>query len=422
MQNYLEKTQTYLQEKLIPFWIARAVDEKYGGFQTNYDRFGKRSEITEKSFLAQCRSIFSIAHARRLGFDWPGAEAALQQGIDFLFKYFRDEKYDGYFWIVDEDGRILDTNKIVYGHSFLIYALAEYSLLTGDEQSKNEAIRIFDLLQEKAADSVNGCYFEHFDRQFNLKKAHATYNTHKSLDVHMHLMEAYTTLFELTGEKKHQQALETIIELIFAKMVDPETGTGISMFTEDWQAIANIELDTVWGRDRFDDDGKSPDITSYGHNIELAWLYLHALTILGISPGKHLARVQPIFEHTYKFGVDWQQGGLFVEGLRSGPVTESTKEFWQQAEALVGFLDAWLLTRDDKYLQAFRNIHDFVFSKMINHELGEWRALLDTGGKPIWDYMGTSWKVFYHTVRGTCLTVRKLEKVLEKQQKINEGR
>ncbi|MCA9731980.1 MAG: AGE family epimerase/isomerase [Deferribacteres bacterium] len=414
MKSYLLETQKYLTEKLIPFWVERAVDTKYGGFQTNYDRFGKRTEITEKSFLAQCRSIFTISFARRLGFEWPGAENALRQGIDFLFKFYRDEKYDGYYWIVDEDGTVLDDNKIIYGHSFLIYGLSEYSLLTGDQAARKEAIRIFELLQEKIADPINGGYFEHFDRFFNLKKAHASYGGHKSLDVHMHLMEAFTTLFELTGDERHRQALETVIALIFQKMVDPETGTGISMFTEKWQPIVNVELDTVWGRDRFDEDGKSTKITSYGHNIELAWLYLHALKVLGVPPQQGSERVLPIFEHTYTKGVDWEHGGLYVEGLRDGDVTEPTKEFWQQAEGLVGFLDAYLLTGDKKYLNAFRNIHDFVFTKMINHELGEWKALLERDGTVIWDYMGTSWKVFYHTVRGTCLTVRKLEEVIKK--------
>lgn len=412
---YLEKTENYLNQKLIPFWVARAVDPVYGGFQTNYDRDGNRTDNSEKSFLAQCRCIFTISHALRLGFDWPGGKEALKQGIDFLFKYYRDDEYGGYYWIVEEDGTPKDDNKIIYGHSFLIYSLSEYALLTGDEAAKAEAIRIFDFLQEKIADPEHGGYFEHFDRQFNLKKARGDVSVHKSLDVHMHLMEAFTTLYELTGDPAHRKALEEVIVLIFDKMVDQETGTGISMFTSDWRPIANVELDTVWGRDRSDDDGKAPDITSYGHNIELAWLYLHAQDILGIPREKSLHRVLPIYEHTYKNGVDWENGGLYVEGKKIGPATERTKEFWQQAEALVGFADAYLLTGDEKYLTAFKNIHDFVFDKMINWEMGEWFALLAEDGEPIWDYMGTSWKVFYHTVRGTCLTVKKLEAIVEKK-------
>ena len=112
--------------------------------------------------------------------------------------------------------------------------------------------------------------------------------------------------------------------------------------------------------------------------------------------------------------VDWEYGGLYVEGLRDGKPTEKTKEFWQQAEGMVGFLDAYILTKEKKYIDAFKNIHDFVFTKMINWDVGEWLALTEQNGNVIWDYMGTSWKVFYHTVRATSLVIKKLEKILDK--------
>ncbi|TFG95988.1 MAG: N-acylglucosamine 2-epimerase, partial [Calditrichales bacterium] len=388
MKDYLEKTRSYLDEKLIPFWAERAVEPKYGGFQTNYDKFGKRSEVTEKSMLSQCRSIFTISHAMRLGFQWPNGLESIAQGIDFLFRKFRDAEFDGYYWIVEADGTPKDTNKIIYGHSFLIYGLSEYALLTGDKQAESEAVRVFDMLQEKVADPVNDGYYEHFDRYFNLKKARGDIGGHKSLDVHMHLMEAFSTLYELTRVDKHRHKLQHVIDLIFDKMIDPATGTGISMFTHDWRPIANVELDTVWGRDRFKDDGKSPDITSYGHNIEFAWLYLHAQDILGIPRENSLDKVVPIYEHTYNKGIDWEYGGIYVEGERNGAPTEVTKEFWQQAEAMVGFLDGYLTTGTEKYLDAFKNVHDFVFKKMINWDLGEWYALHERNGDLIWDYMG----------------------------------
>jgi len=91
------------------------------------------------------------------------------------------------------------------------------------------------------------------------------------------------------------------------------------MFTDKWEPISNVELDTVWGADRFDEEGKDTDITSYGHNIEFAWLYLHAQDILGILREKSLNRVVPIYEHTYKNGVDWKYGGIYVEGERKHP-------------------------------------------------------------------------------------------------------
>ena len=404
------QTRVYLTDRLLPFWTARAAEPKYGGFQTNYDRDGLRTAVTEKTLLCQGRCIFTLSHMIRHGFDWPGSRDMIRQGVDFLIKSFKDPEHDGYYWIVEEDGRPKDTNKVVYGLSFLIYGLSEHAIVTGDARSRQEACRLFSLLKEKASDSLYGGYYEHFDRTWTLKQAHKNQPAHKSLDVHMHLMEAFTVLYELTGNTTHRRALEEVIDLIFAKMLDRKTGTGISMLTGDWAPISNVELATVWGSDRFE-KGKTADITSYGHNIEFAWLYLHAQDILGIPRKKSLARVVPIFDHTFECGVDWEYGGVYVEGPRAGEATETNKEFWQQAEAMVGFLDGYLLTRDERYLRAFRNIHGFVFEKMINWEQGEWFPLLDRTGKVLWDYMGHNWKICYHTMRAICLTVKKLEQV-----------
>jgi len=49
---------------------------------------------------------------------------------------------------------------------------------------------------------------------------------------------------------------------------------------------------------------------------------------------------------------------------------------------------------------------------MINWEQGDWYALLEEDGTIVWDYMGTSWKVLYHTVRGTCLVAKKLKQLI----------
>lgn len=413
MKSFLEKTEHYLQNHLIPFWANRVVDKQFGGFQTNYDRNGDRTDITEKSFLAQGRSLFTISHAVRSGYNWPNYKQVLKQGVDFLFEHYIDKENDGYYWIVDEDGSVLDDNKIIYGHAFLIYGLSEYVLLTGDESAKNEAVRLFDLLQDRIKDNKYGGYFEHYNRTFEPIKARNDIGIFKSFDVHMHLMEAFTTLVELTEDDAHKKALNEINTLIFDKMIHPETGTGISMFTQDWTPIANVELDTVWGADRFDENGKSISITSYGHNIEFAWLYLLSQDALNIPRIQSRNEMAKIYEHTYNNGIDWANGGLYVEGEREGNVTETNKEFWQQAEGMVGFLDAYLMTKDEKYLDAFKNIHNFVFTKMINWDVGEWFALLDKEGNVTWDYMGTSWKTLYHTVRGMCETANRLKLIIK---------
>ena len=404
----LDRTEEYLTGKLIPFWAERIVEPRYGGFQTNYDRDGRRTSVTEKTLLCQARCLFTLSHAVRYGFDWEGSREMLAQGVAFLERHFRDRELDGYYWIVAEDGSVRDDTKVMYGLSFLIYAFAEYALLTGDREAGGEACRIFDLVLRKAADVHHGGFYEHFDREFRLDCVRPDGQCHKSLDVHMHLMEAFTALFELTGDHRHRQALTQTTELIFDRMVDPEWRVGISMFAPSWEPIANQQLGTLWGSDRFDPSGKPPEITSYGHNIELAWLYLHSLDILGTPKAEGLVRAEPIFRHTAERGVDQEYGGIFVEGWRHGEATETTKEFWQQAEALVGFLDAYQLTGEARYWEAFANVHEFVFTKVINWEQGEWFPLLTRDGTVEWDYMGHNWKICYHTLRGMCEVVKRL--------------
>ena len=413
-RKYLERTERYLTEVLLPFWSSRAVEPRFGGFQTNYDRDGRRTAVRRKTLLAQARCVFAFSHAARCGFLSNGWKEWVAQGYAFLQRHFRDGLHDGYYWITDEDGTVLDDSKTIYGHSFLIYGFAEYALATGTREALAEACRLFDLLLSRGADVRHGGFFEHFDREFRLVSVRRRGELHKSLDTHMHLMEAFTTLYEATRSPRHLQVLEQTSELIFERMVDPQSGCGISMFAPDWTPMPNEQLKTVWGVDRFDEAGKSVDVTSFGHNVELAWLYLHSLEVRGLGGPERqaqLGRIEPPLRHGRDHGVDWEHGGLYVEGLRSGEVTDTDKEFWQQAEALVGFLDGFALTGEGRYWEAFRKVHDFLFQKMIHWEAGEWYLLVSREGRVKKDPMGTDWKICYHTIRGICQVVLRLRRL-----------
>ena len=431
VQDYLERTESYLRSGLLPFWTQRIVEPEHGGFQTNYDRRGERTSVTRKTLLCQARAVYALSFAARCGYSWDGWEGMIGQGLDFIQRHLRDGRGGGYYWIVEEDGRVLDSGKVVYGHAFLIYAFSEYALLTGDEEARRLACGIFDLLLEKASDLRYGGFLEHFDRDFRPVSVVRDGTLNKSFDVHMHLMEAFTNLYELTGDHRHRSALEQTIELICDRMIDGKTGTAVSLFRVDWTPMANEELETVWGADRFEDVRKPADVTSYGHNIEFFWLYLHGLDVLGRRPdapasqperpgrrGGAAARILPTAQHTVEHGVDREFGGIFVEGRRTGGPTDTSKEFWQQAEALVGFLSAYQLTHDRRFLDAFRNVHDFVFTHMINREVGEWYPLLSREGEVIRDYMGSDWKICYHTLRSMCLVLKKLREIINGESEV----
>jgi mannobiose 2-epimerase len=242
----------------------------------------------------------------------------------------------------------------------------------------------------------------------------------KTLDVHMHLMEAYTALFECSGKEVHRRKLLEIIDILLYRIIHPVYKTGIPQFFRDWTVAPQIKFDIIWGWDRFTGEGKKNNVkdnTCYGHNAEFAWLLIHALDILKTDPGIYRDVFKSIFDHTVHNGIDYEYGGVYVEGPHAGGVSDREKEFWQQAEVLTGLLDAFLMFGDPAYWDAYKNVHRFVFDKMINKGVGEWYPLLSREGEPIWTHMGHSWKINYHTVRSMIQCIKRLDRILSEDTK-----
>lgn len=403
--------KTYTENQLLPFWTARTIDKSQGGFITHFDEFGNDAGDDEKSLIAQTRSVFTYSQAYRHGFGGPIMKEMAEHGVKFLLEKMWDDTHGGFYWMTDRAGRPTNKQKIGYGHSFAIYSLSEYTLATGDPIGLEYAEKVFDLLQKHAVDTNFGGYWEFFAEDWSLMGPGSPGGDRKTLDVHMHLMEAFTTLYEASGKSLHRRKLAEVIEILIHKIMHPETGTGIPQFWANWEVAPQIKFDIVWGWDRFADGGQkasSIDNTSYGHNAEFGWLLMHAIKIGGFDLEKYRPNLEKAFYHALNHGIDWEYGGVFVEGSHTGNASDYEKEFWQQAEMLIGMLDAYKLTHDSRFIDAYKQVHRFVFDKMINQKTGEWWPLLTREGEPIWRHMSHNWKINYHNVRSMILSYEKL--------------
>jgi len=409
-----DRIAPYLRRKLLPFWLNNSVDRKYGGFLTYFDRNGKPTGVTDKTLVQQTRMIFTMASAHRYGLGDGQCARLAEEGAEFLVKHFWDRQYGGWYWICAQDGTPIDDSKIIYGHDFAMYCLSELALATGSELAREYALKTYDELARNVIDTRYGGYYEMLHRDWSIKPGGVYGGDRKSLDVHMHMMEALTVLYELTRSHVHRRRLLETIDLLNTKMLFPKFGTGIAQFSHAFEPLRAILFKNVWGSDRDaeEDEGRPLNNTNYGHNIEYAWLLNHASKILGEHSGDYTEVIRRLIDHAIQWGIDWEYGGIYVEGPNDGPATQTLKEFWQQAEALVGLLDGCLLFKDDKYWKAFVNVHDFVWNHVINHDVGEWYALCERDGRVKWDYLGHAWKISYHTVRSTIQTERRLNMLL----------
>jgi mannobiose 2-epimerase len=382
-----KEIEYHLNNELLPFWFNRSMDKIHGGYITHFDKDGIDTGEDEKSMLGQARSIYTYSSAYRHGYGGRRSADFARHGVDFLIDKMWDSEHGGFYWMTNRAGNVKIDEKILYGHSFA---------------------KVFDLIQKYCVDEHFGGYFEMFERNWKLKGRGAAGGDRKTLDIHMHLMEAFTTLYECTGKDLHRRKLIEIIELITNKMLHPEFRTGIPQFFADWKAAPQIKFDIIWGWDRFSEDGskgQAEDNTSYGHNVEFAW-----------PVKKYINIIQKLYEHALAHGIDWEYGGVFVEGSHAGGVYDREKEFWQNAEMLIALTQGCLVLNLEKYWPVYLKVHRFVFDKMIHHKVGEWWPLLTRQGEPIWTHMGHNWKINYHTVRSMIETNKRMELLLEKKK------
>jgi mannobiose 2-epimerase len=219
-------------------------------------------------------------------------------------------------------------------------------------------------------------------------------NEPKSQNTHLHVMEAYTRLLALWPDPGLKAALLEIVDTMLLRIVDPATGHLGLFFAEDWAPRS--------------------DRVSYGHDIEAAWLLVRAAEALG-DPGL-LSRIKAlalkIADVTLREGVD-SDGGVYNQGGPKG-LTDTNKEWWPQAEAVVGFMDAFRLSGNDRYLDAAFRTWDFIELRLIDRLRGEWFRGVTRDGRVLDNELKVSfWKCPYHNGRAGLEAVRRLGDILK---------
>jgi mannobiose 2-epimerase len=288
---------------------------------------------------------------------------------------------------------VLRDRKQVYGQAFAIYALTEYHRASGRSEPLPEAIAVYRLLETHAQERVHGGYLEAFSRTWqpiaDMRLSVVDLNEPKSQNTHLHVMEAYTNLLRVWPDAGLRVAQTTLVETMLSRIVNPGTYHLGLFFANDW----TLRSDRV----------------SYGHDIEAAWLFTDAAEVL--NEPVLLTRVRElatkIADVTLAEGVD-TDGGLYNEGGPQG-LTDTNKEWWPQAEAVVGFLNAFQISRNQRYLDAALRTWDFIEKYLIDRTNGEWFRGVTRSGALLPDQLKVSfWKCPYHNGRTGLEAVTRL--------------
>jgi mannobiose 2-epimerase len=93
-------------------------------------------------------------------------------------------------------------------------------------------------------------------------------------------------------------------------------------------------------------------------------------------------------------------GGLLYEGNPRDGITNTNKEWWPQAEGMMGFLHVYRISGEICYLKAACQLWDFIESRLIDNVHGEWHYATDQSGAPDTASPKISfWRCPYHNGR-----------------------
>lgn len=384
-----------LMNDILPFWRSRTVDERRGGFIGEMSNDLRIRDDAPKGLILNARLLWSFSAFYRHTRDERDRVLA-RRAYEYLITRFLDERHGGYFWELDSAGNVLDDKKKIYGQAFCIYALAEYHRAFDEPAAMRQATDVFDLIESYASDTQYGGYFEVMSRDWrpceDMRLSDKDMNEKKSMNNHLHVLEGYTNLVRVSSEPPHVERLRDLVEVFRRHIVNSEQTHFQHFFDEAWTPKS--------------------DSYTFGHDIEGSWLLCEAAETLGsprLSTDVQALAVK-MARAVLDEGLD-KDGGLLYEG-RGGRIINPNREWWPQAEAVVGFFNAWQLTGEAAFREAAVRCWRFIQDRVVDHERGEWFWCIRPDGTPDPDQPKVSaWKGPYHNGRCCLEMIRRLSPV-----------
>jgi len=385
-----------LRENILLWWMKHSPDCQYGGFHGHIDHHNRMVEHAGKGAVMHARILWTFAAAYRM-YHIPSYLETARRAFHYVVNHFTDKEYGGVFWELDHDGQVKSDRKQSYAIAFTIYGLAEFHLACGDERALKVAKSLFLDLEGHAFDRERNGYVDALSRDWqpveDLRLSEKDQNESKTMNTHLHLLEAYANLHRVWKDENVSNALANLVDLFLEKFIDLDHGHLRLFFDDDWVLRSTM--------------------ISYGHDIEAAWLVQEAAESLDdprrIERSKEvatlLARVS--FE-----GLD-EDGALYYETMPEEDRTDTDKHWWVQAEAMVGYMNAFQLTGEEVFAQKVFDSWDFIRHYLIDKALGEWFWSTDKEGNPrTSEEKAGFWKCPYHNGRACMELIRRIDTLI----------
>ncbi len=382
-----------LEHGILPFWLKYSVDEGNGGFHGRVENEGKAVPRSNKGLILNTRILWAFSAAYSAFGNTEYLKMA-DRAWEYIIDHFIDRAFGGAYWMLDFQGRPVEDKKKVYGHAFLIYSLAEYFRATGKQTALDLAVEIFDIIERRFLDPENGGYFETTLRDWtsadDMRLSAVDLNEKKSMNAHLHILEAYTGLLRVWPDSRLKKQLNALLNDFLHHIINRQTWHFHLFFNEFWEPKS--------------------DAVSPGHDIEGSWLLWESALVIN-DPGikKEVGELSiHLSNAVYEKCLD-PDGGLIYENHDDNE-KNLEKHWWVQAEAMAGFLNAYQLSGDYRFYTKMLGVWEYIRENLIDQVNGEWFYKRTEDGVIAFDQFKISeWKGPYHNSRACLEMARRLD-------------
>ena len=387
MTDFKKLAQQYkseLLDRVMPFWMEHSIDKEMGGYFTCLERDGEVFD-TDKFVWLQGREVWMLAtlyNKVEKKAEW--LEAAIQ-GAEFLKRHGHDGNLNWYFSL-DREGHPLVEPYNIFSYTFAVIAFGQLALATGNEEYADIAKRTFDIVLSKV-DNPKGKW----------SKAAPGARELKSFALPMILCNVALEIEPLLDKDFLDRTIATCVHEVMDVFYRPELGLIVEHLGTDGQLV-----DCMDGR-----------LLNPGHAIEAMWFIMDLGKRLGDKA--LIEKAVQIALQEVEYGWDKQYGGIFYFMDRLGhPLQQlewDQKLWWVHIETLITMIKGYELTGNEKCLEWFERVHEYVWSHFMDPEHPEWFGYLNRRGEVLLTLKGGKWKGCFHVPRGLMQVWQSLERI-----------
>ena len=354
--------KAYLMENVIPFWLKNSIDSELGGIYLYLDEKGKLYG-DEKGVWFQGRALYTLSRAYNTIEKRTEYLKAAEVIYGFLKKCRHDDGRLGFK--VSRDGRTIAMNDFDYSEMFAAIGCAEYFIASGNGEAAEYAKRFF----EKASE----LYFK------NMEAVGKT-SLYKQVAPSMIMLATAQVM----------RKLDSKYDNVVSDMLAEITGGGN---VKDFAMLENV---SPLGELVNSPEGR---LVNPGHSLECAWFLM--------SEGMHrndkslIDTAKNMIDVSMKLGL--RNNGIIafcdVFGNPPEALEWDMHIWWPQCEAMIANRLCYEATGEEKYMEAFRKLENYVFTHFADKNNGEWYGYMHYDGTVANTLKGNISKGLFHLPR-----------------------